>query len=1225
MATSRENTTFRLRRCPVNTTAKTCEEWLSLAFIDVQAEEIKVLSLATNLDPWERPRTKVATLMFLTTPTLILEQEAENEWILPIDGLTEPLILDTHFLGLTPLNDVDDAAHEYDVIAISGLASHPFGSWQFKSGNRNFMWIRDALPRAMPEIRAILYGYDSRLLGSKSFQSIEDLATSFINHIKANGWHFATSKPLLFLAHSLGGIVLKASFSMMASGDDQGQSILSRFWGGIFFGVPSHGMTTSHLLTMVEGQVNEHMISDLATKSKYLEALDDQFSAIVLTRYMKLRWAYETKTSPTVKRHEDGSYSRSGPEEILVTKESATRRLHHLSTPATFPINENHSDMVKFQRDDRNLQIVLSKLRDVCGYGDSKWMELDLRENRNRPGHTFSRSPGKLNAYEMQSSQVNWFLNDQLRASIISDLLKSLEIPGRDSRLNSIDRNFSHTFEWIFDEDLPLAEWLKDESGMFWIHGKPASGKSTLMKFIFQSSRTWELLHKFSSEALQVKAAFFFYDRGVPMQRSFEGLLRSILHQIIDSSNRLAATLAQKLRNERGGRPIMSEDWSISELESSIHYLLQQDQVKLELFFVFDALDEYDGQPDFVCQILKEMMNVIDNSPNKLKILFSSRSWDTFHRQFKGVRSLQLQDHTKGDIREYCFGFVDAQGDDVSLVLSAITSTVIDRANGVFLWVKLVLHELIAEATKGKQAQELLTILNAIPDDLRDYYARIIERTPEKYRWEAYVIFQTLTNGRDVFALPDLLHIIACSQSSTYAEAQQQLAASERSLTTLTWKDRNTQHIAREKRPNQTLAKVLSRVSKAIKITKRPFESWNDKEQQKSKIMTMTGGLVEFTRAGLPRSETPDAAQLAHQTVREFVRDHEFKRRILGSQSRITFDNSHTFLSRHALANGDLIRSAPFLFLNEITTGNSLRQFIDSVPKDIFLRFDDQFTRFYPSWTSPKRMLDVSQGRGKAFATPIASPLAFAVFNNLRLYLEDSFQRNSNVFRNTKEKLLSISPNPYLVPMCTSSVELYRGHVAILQYLFTNGYTAKQDPEAFRTIIASLVEDLVYRNQNLGIDQEFLEAKATMLISHGQPADASIDVPNRQSRPSPARNCVQAIHIATSPDLIECIVEKGIDVNTPDRSGNRPLDHAFSYWDDVGSSCQKLAMIGPLNDTEFQRMYRRIACLVERGATTATTPSQVWNLCLANYETRGFDTDKIRSCFQQCFPNPRGI
>ncbi|RWA11742.1 hypothetical protein EKO27_g3362 [Xylaria grammica] len=1092
MATSAKQKTFRLRCCPADADTDRCVELLSTAFADIEPEGIRIRSLAANLDPWERPPTKVATLTFRITPILLREPSGRSEWILPVAGLKEPLILDSHFLGLTPLNDVQDETHEFDCIAISGLASHPFGSWQPKGEDKSFMWVREALPRSMPMCRAILYGYDTTLLNSNSFQTIVDLGSSLINHIKANGWHLAGSKPLVFLAHSLGGIVLKEAFSMMANGDDQGQLILNRFLGGIFFGVPSYGMKTSHLHAMVRGQLNEQVVKDLSTSSGYLRNLDDHFSGLVLTRQMRLCWAYETKASPTPERQEDGSYLRSGPEAILVTKESATRSYYHLRTTATFPINENHSDMVKFRQDDRNLHIVLSKLRGICGYDGLDSVNGDTKANWPRyPTYLIS---GRLNEQEVEAGRnMRWHLNPELRRRVINDLRKSLEVPGRDDRLVTIDDRFSRTFEWVFDEDSAIAKWIKEGTGMFWIHGKPASGKSTLMKFIFRSPKTWELLHNFSSKALQIKSAFFFYDRGALLQRSFEGLLRSVLHQIIQESDSLAVLLAGEILRDSSMTRFTAEGWTINTLESCIHFLLQQKH--------------------------------------------TNRPWDIFKRHFGDVPSLQLQDHTKDDIREYCVGFVESKGEAISVALDPVTSIVIERANGVFLWVKLVLQELIDEAAEGKRGEELSRILSAIPDDLRDYYARIIQRTPEKFRWEAYAIFQIITNGRDLFELGDLVRIVACSRSCTYQEARQSLVAFHSPPSS---ESASPGMILGQRKHAQRFRRLLSKVTRRTVRGNRTGINPITQEQRKSQIVTMTGGLIEFVRRDAPGTPDREMAQLAHQTVREFANGHDFKRTVLGHHARTIYENGHTFLARHSLANEDLLTSAPALFLHESTTGKSLQPFIDSLPEHLFREFPRAVERRHPTWKQVRVV----------YQSPVKGPLGFAVYNNLQLYLEDTLQRRPQALKETEEALLSIMPNPDLASVGTSPTEPFQVQLTLVRYLFDNGYALKQDPGAFQMIVQLLLEDLVYRNRALEDEHKFLEAKAAVLVYHGQPANKLLDVPDQQSRPNLPRNRVQAIHIATTIELIDSLVQKDVNIDTADEAGNRPLDHALASWDD---------------------------------------------------------------------------
>jgi hypothetical protein len=59
------------------------------------------------------------------------------------------------------------------VIAISGLGGHAFGSFKERGGP--FMWLRDVLPLDFPKASILIYGYDTQLEQSVSFQNLADL------------------------------------------------------------------------------------------------------------------------------------------------------------------------------------------------------------------------------------------------------------------------------------------------------------------------------------------------------------------------------------------------------------------------------------------------------------------------------------------------------------------------------------------------------------------------------------------------------------------------------------------------------------------------------------------------------------------------------------------------------------------------------------------------------------------------------------------------------------------------------------------------------------------------------------------------------------------------------------------------------------------------------------------------------------------------------------------
>lgn len=156
------------------------------------------------------------------------------------------------------------------------------------------MWLRDQLPHDLNQIRSILYGYDTKLLMSESFQTVEDLALSLIARLDSIGRSLLSAKPLVFLAHSLGGIVLKRALVEMANSNVKQNFMLDAVREIILFGVPNRGMRMSHLLSMVDGRPNAGLVEILSPESTYLPKLDEQFSGIMLLRKIRPISVYET-------------------------------------------------------------------------------------------------------------------------------------------------------------------------------------------------------------------------------------------------------------------------------------------------------------------------------------------------------------------------------------------------------------------------------------------------------------------------------------------------------------------------------------------------------------------------------------------------------------------------------------------------------------------------------------------------------------------------------------------------------------------------------------------------------------------------------------------------------------------------------------------------------------------------------------------------------------------
>ncbi|KAL8874707.1 MAG: hypothetical protein Q9198_006844 [Flavoplaca austrocitrina] len=119
---------------------------------------------------------------------------------------------ETERSGLFPLascaSDVETAV---DIVAVHGLGGDWDGTW---TGEANKNWLRDFLPQQLQHeriaARIFSFGYDSRTAFAKAVMDIEDVADMLLNRIEGiRDTDEEQSRPLIFVAHSLGGIIVK--------------------------------------------------------------------------------------------------------------------------------------------------------------------------------------------------------------------------------------------------------------------------------------------------------------------------------------------------------------------------------------------------------------------------------------------------------------------------------------------------------------------------------------------------------------------------------------------------------------------------------------------------------------------------------------------------------------------------------------------------------------------------------------------------------------------------------------------------------------------------------------------------------------------------------------------------------------------------------------------------------------------------------------------------------
>jgi hypothetical protein len=311
----------------------------------------------------------------------------------------------------------------------------------------------------------------------------------------------------------------------------------------------------------------------------------------------------------------------------------------------------------------------------------------------------------------------------------LNKLLRSLSFPEMNARRNQHSINsYKDTFQWIFEEKgqnpwKSFPSFLTSKSdNLYWISGKPGSGKSTLMKFLVKNARTAELLKEWSDRNLVV--SYFFWKRGSPMQRNRKGLLSSLAHQIIEKQPAILLSLT----DINCWNKMYIDDWPEEELEQLLFQCLKSSTQQVCLFL--DGLDEIDEHE--VPFDLIELIRKIRDQANT-KVCLASRPDRAYFDEYSKLPMMKLQDLTESDIyhyaatelRKYC---VNSEL-DYNTETEKIVKLIVSRANGVFLWVYLVLRSLRKGIqSRGDDWARLTQRVKTTPSELNKLYQDMWER-----------------------------------------------------------------------------------------------------------------------------------------------------------------------------------------------------------------------------------------------------------------------------------------------------------------------------------------------------------------------------------------------------------------------------------------------------------------------------------------------------------------
>jgi hypothetical protein len=172
-----------------------------------------------------------------------------------------------------------------------------------------------------------LYGYDDESHDGDGSSSVESIAISLISGLRGIGRSSLSAKPVVFLAHSLGGVVLKQCLIELANAGQSEMFMVQRIKACVFLAVPNRLPGPGVLAAMVSSKRFGGLLKELqaARNVGYLSSMSGILAGIAKANHIRLCSGYETVGSILGKPPQDETLGGTTRSALLVQKEESIR------------------------------------------------------------------------------------------------------------------------------------------------------------------------------------------------------------------------------------------------------------------------------------------------------------------------------------------------------------------------------------------------------------------------------------------------------------------------------------------------------------------------------------------------------------------------------------------------------------------------------------------------------------------------------------------------------------------------------------------------------------------------------------------------------------------------------------------------------------------------------------------------------------------------------------
>ncbi|ATZ45321.1 hypothetical protein BCIN_01g01220 [Botrytis cinerea B05.10] len=599
--------------------------------------------------------------------------------VVPIDTeLTEKFGL-FHLNPVPVLPKNGESPYRIDIVALHGIKGDAFRTWTEKNedGVKN-MWLRDQLPNELPGARVFSFGYDANVLFSRGTGTIEDFATNLLEDLVRERKDDSNQKRrIIFICHSMGGIVLKKAL-VKAVDNNLYKNTFDSTSAILFLATPHMGSDETKIPLSVanfangflsvpmrlSGRVRDDLIMPLARGSHILRDVQQTF---------KDRKLYEGILIASFQEQ----VICAGLKGLIVDKESA---LLHIPAERAVPIDRHHRNICRFSGpESKSYQRILGILKEYADEANS-------------------RIPEELTSEDKA-------------------VLSSIYYPELGQRRRNANNAYKDTCSWIF-QNRSYLQWKDIQRSLMWIKGKPGAGKSTLMAYILSNFRHRDPRHLLLN--------FFFHGRGVPLQRSPEGMYRELMYQLYSQASPIREQLRKSFVEKKASGQLENDCvWSEDELKELLFNAITWIAHSQPVVLFVDALDEAgDDNARMLIDYFDDMKKRVsqDGDGGSLRICVACRHYPNVSLS-EGFE-VNVENNNMSDIAFFVNAQLDARirnwnKDRVTTEgRENIEAAIVNKSLGVFQWVKLVVPmaaETFNDTESLKDVHVMLEKLNIDP------------------------------------------------------------------------------------------------------------------------------------------------------------------------------------------------------------------------------------------------------------------------------------------------------------------------------------------------------------------------------------------------------------------------------------------------------------------------------------------------------------------------------